>query len=313
MRPEERERLREEARRWSEWLTRWFPDYRRTRRKVTLSPEAPEGIRTFWDEVGYGSAMKPFVASPVEVAGQRRVRSVLARWRRQHEPGAGVAGALPARFRLVEELEGGFRITDESGGGDDAPVMDVSESASEPMLFSPSYLYVVSNALLRVTLATWEHARITFSPDEGPRPFPVLQPNLVRLDEELLAWSDDESPSSSANQVAFRSFRSLIHCMRTLDGRTLRSCQRPPGQVLACTGLSSLSAVLPTLRHFELPDSRFGDHWVGDVAGLPMWLSRDRARSSDDFEVGVEPEERERAITWLAARGARVLQAPPPC
>ncbi|MBZ4401618.1 MULTISPECIES: hypothetical protein [unclassified Myxococcus] len=305
--------MREESRRWSDWLARWLPHYRQTRRKVTLSPETPEGIRLFWDAVGYGAAMKPFVASPVEAAGQRRVRSVLARWRRQHEPGAGVAEVLPARFRLVEELEGGFRITDESGDGDDAPVMDVSESASEPMLYSPSYLYFVSNALLRVALSTWEHARITLRPDEGPRPFPLLQPNLAQLEEELLAWSDDASPSAVANQVAYRSFRGLIHFVRSLDGRMLRNCERPPGQVISCTGLSSLSTLLSSLRHFELPDSRLGDHWVGDVGGLSMWLGRDRSRSSEDFEVGVGPEERERAIAWLAAQGARILQAPPPC
>ncbi|NPD30175.1 hypothetical protein, partial [Corallococcus exiguus] len=193
-----------------------------------------------------------------------------------------VAERLPARFRLVSLGEGGFLLTDESGPGDDAPVLAASESFAELMPEAPSYVYCAANALLRLALGKWFNLRASFEPATGPQPFPLLLPNVVGLGEDILAWSDGVEPRTPPRWVAFRAVRGFIRQVASLEGRTLARCAGPPGDVLVAEGYSRLADVLPGMRLFELtePDlMRPGatletSHHVGELDGLAVWLTR---------------------------------------
>lgn len=321
MHPAERERFQDEATRFAEFLGRWLPDYRRTRRGVSLTPETSERLRLFWAAVGYCAMLGRVIASPAEVSGHRRIRSLLAQWRQRGAVGAEVETRLPSRFRLVEELEGGFRVTDETGPGDDVPVLDVSESFPEPAFLAPSYLYFTANALLRLVFGRWFNFQVTVSPPGTTCPFPQLQPNLVQYGEGLLAWADSPSPDAPPRMMAYRDFRTLILHIQGLEGQRVEQCPRPPGHILWLSGFATLTDELSRLRHFHhealgpQEHEKGGEihHWVGEVDGLPVWFLRESLGPTDELQAGIDSDDRERWETWLSARGVGIVDESPVC
>lgn len=111
-------------------------------RSVELEPDAPVAAALLWKAIGWSPVFADWVlVEPEREQGEVRIQARLEEYRSWDMDFTLTGSDLPAKRRLVED-DGqgvGFAITDETGGGIDAPILAVIADTNEVVPQSESY------------------------------------------------------------------------------------------------------------------------------------------------------------------------------
>lgn len=317
-----REPLRQEVSWLRALLERRIPEHAQTRRVVNLDADAPAAMRMVWDEVGFSKQLRGFLDSP-DVASSHKATlkrldewladaSVQDVWRGEDGVLPVASSLLPPVFRRVQDsptAQFGLKVTDESQGAEDPPVVRRSSDSRELELLHPSYLQYVTFKLLQSAFARKEWKVGLALAGSSPQPAPHIAPTLWQLSEGL--YQLDPLPLYSRNlafppsHLSFDSFDALVRGLikRPVGDSLAFTSPHFHGELVGIEGLSQEQwASLVKGRVLPVTSEDWAHVRAGHLEELPLLVATEQAHPLRSLLVTEAREGQKRVLQQLKRR-----------
>lgn len=281
-------------------------------RSVELEPDAPVAAALLWKAIGWSPVFADWVlVEPEREQGEVRIQARLEEYRSWDMDFTLTGRDLPAKRRLVED-DGqgvGFAITDETGGGIDAPIRAVIADTNEVVPQSESYTRWCAQSMAECAFNCMYRTGVEVRPVDaiaklGSRPWPLLVPGALELGSDVYCQPPQPGftePHKQGNyQIAHRSVEALVDFLKAIECDALALGPLLPGDKLTVKG-SIVALTRDTDELWALPSLRPETHYgVGHLGGVPVIIEQRAAVTN----VHTNPRRLADLKAVLEARGA---------
>jgi hypothetical protein len=197
-------------------LAATLPPFVRSRKELTLEPDAPPLVAAFWQAMGWSELFESSLAHPDRERGSALARKTLSEFVEQGDTELRVAD-LPRALRLVHvDTQGvGFMFTDETDSPPDPPVFGIAADGSSRIeLVSSSYVRHVARVLSGFVFDRWYGLEFELASKErlpGEPALRLLDRDFRRINDDLwVPVRSDRQKKSGRFTITFRTSAALL-------------------------------------------------------------------------------------------------------